>query len=106
MWDQYIKEREGFETIKNDKGFVVYKIFGEECYIRDIFVVKEFRRTNVATELADEVMKVAKDAGCSKLTGTIVPHLPGSTGSMFGLMSYGFKLHSVNGDTVILSKEI
>ena len=106
MWAQYFKEREGFETIENDKACLNYRISGEECYIKDIFVIKEFRRSNVATELADKCAKIAKDSGCKFLSGTIVPSTNGATNSMKGLLAYGFEIKSALNDLIILVKEI
>lgn len=105
MWAQYFKEREGFETIENDKGCLTYRISGDECYIKDIFVLKEHRRSNVATELADECSKIARDSNCKFLSGTIVPSTRGATDSMMGLVAYGFEIRSAQVDLIILVKE-
>lgn len=106
MWAEYIKEREGFETVETDKGVATYKISGEECYIKDIYVQKAFRKSGAGSEIADHIVKIAKANGCKTLSGTIVPSLNGSTGSMMALLQYGFKLHSSTQDLIILVKEI
>ncbi len=106
MWAQYFKEREGFETIENNKGCLTYRISGDECYIKDIFVLKEHRRSNVATELADECSKIARDSGCKFLSGSIVPSTNGATASMMGLVAYGFEIRAAKDDLIILVKEL
>lgn len=106
LWAQYFKEREGYETINTDKGIASFKIVNEDCYIRDIFVAKEFRSTGEATYLADEISKIAIQRGCRFLTGSIIPSMNGSTGSMFGLIKYGFKINWAKEDYICLVKEL
>lgn len=106
MWAQYVKEREGYETFSTDKGFISYKILNEDCYIRDIFVHIDFRLTREATHLADEVTKIARERGCKYLTGSVIPSMKGSTGSMAGLIKYGFTLNWSKDDYICLIKEI
>lgn len=105
LWSEYFKEREGFETFETDKGLASFKISGEDCYVRDVFVLPAFRHTGEASYIADEITKIAKDRGCKRLTGSIVPSLKGSSGSMMGLLKYGFKLKSSHEDFIILAKE-
>lgn len=106
LWAQYFKEREGYETINSDKGFVSFKIAGEDCYIRDVFIHRDFRHSGEASSLADQVAKVAKDRGCKFLTGSVIPSMNGSTGSMLGLIKYGFKLNWAKDDYICLIKEL
>lgn len=106
LWAEYFKEREGFETFKTDKGLASFKVTGDDCYIRDVFVLPAFRHSGEASYIADEIAKIAKERGCKFLTGSVVPSLKGSSGSMLGLLKYGFKLKSSHEDFIILSKEI
>lgn len=102
----YIKEREGFGIVEDSRGFATYKISGEECYIKDIFVKKEFRQKNVASEFADQIAEIAKEAGCKFLTGTVCPQAEGATTSLTVLLRYGFKLLSSKENLIIFIKEI
>lgn len=106
MWAEYIKEREGFEVLETDHGVATYRILGEECYIKDIFVLKEHRHSGVASKIGDHITEIAIANGCKKLSGTVVPSLNGSSGSLLGLLKYGFKLHSSTQDLIVLVKEI
>lgn len=104
----YLYEREGFEIVESDKGFASYKIYPEnkECYIRDIFVRKEFRKENVASKMADEITIMAKEHGCTHLTGSVDSTLDSSTISTKVLLAYGFKILKNNFSMIIFSKEI
>ena len=106
MWADYFREREGFETVETDKGMATYKISGEECYIKDIFILKEHRRSGEAFKIGDHIAEIAKINGCKRLTGSVVPSLKGSSESMMGLIKYGFKLHSCTQDFIVLVKEL
>jgi GNAT superfamily N-acetyltransferase len=102
----YVKEREGLDILENEQGFFTYRITGEECYIKDIFITKEARRTGLATSMAEEISKIAKEKGCKYLSGTCVPSTVGSTASLKAMFSYGFKIHSSQNDLIVLIKEL
>ena len=44
MYFSYIKEREDYDSILKDYGFVTYKIEKEECFLRDMYIKPEFRK--------------------------------------------------------------
>jgi ribosomal protein S18 acetylase RimI-like enzyme len=92
LYGEYLKERENFEIVESDKGFVSYKIFGEECYIRDLYVLPEYRKSHLASQMADKVAEIAKEHGCKYLTGSVSTKDPKATDNVKVLFSYGFKL--------------
>lgn len=106
LYGQYVKEREGFEILENEHGFATYKISGNECYIRDIFVKPEMRKSHVAAKFADEIATIAKEQGCTHLSGTVAPAANGATQSVQVLLSYGFKIARSTNDLIIFVKEI
>ena len=107
MWADYQNERLGKQVIENDKGFAIYDyIDAEQCYLEDIYVKPEFRKTGVASELADIVTELAKAKGCKYLIGSVVCGLNGDTNAMKAFLAYGMRLSEVNGRVIILSKDI
>lgn len=106
LYGQYIKEREGKDIIENENGFASFIIRGEECYIENIYVHPDFRKSKVASELANQVVEKAKECGCKFLTGSVRPSAMGSTDSLKVLLAYGFKLLSASQDAIIFVKEI
>ena len=92
--------------IQHPRPFDIYYFVEKECYIKDVFVKEEHRKTGEATRLGDEVAKIAKSKGCTKLYGTIVPSVKGSTESMKFLLAYGFKLDSSVSNFIALVKEL
>lgn len=71
LYEEYVK-CSGFDTIQiPDVGFCTYKIAGNECYIRDIYVRTQFRKLGTASKLADLVTRIAKTRHCTYLVGTV-----------------------------------
>lgn len=105
---KYVKEREGFDTIENVGGYFEYKISGDDCYIRTMYISPEYRGKGCAKELAEKVTAIAKERGCKTLSGSIVPSLEPemATASLSMQIKYGFKLVSSHEDFIILKKEI
>lgn len=105
-WSMYFKEREGFDSLETNEAILSYKINGEECYIRDIYVLPEARRGGHGWKIADIVSEMAKDIGCKYLTGSIVPSTAGASESMMALLRYGFRISKSTEDFIILIKEL
>ncbi len=103
---QYFKERVGFDSIVRAEGFIAYRLQGDECWIYDIFVDPDFRKRGVATELAEQVEKIAINGGCKYLCGSTTPSSNGSTDSLKFILAYGMSLHSAGPNIVTLRKEI
>jgi GNAT superfamily N-acetyltransferase len=106
LYADYIKEREGKESLEVEQGFATYEIVNEFCYIEDIYIKPEARKTNLATRIADEITQIAKGRGCKQLLGSVLVGANGDTTSLKVLLAYGMKLDSVNGKTIYFSKEI
>jgi ribosomal protein S18 acetylase RimI-like enzyme len=107
LYAQYLTERTNDAIIETDEGFVTYRFLNDkQCYIVDIFVKPEHRRSRVASRLADEVTQAARENGCSELVSTVVPSANGSTNSLKAVLSYGFKLDSATNNVICLTKEI
>jgi len=106
LWSMYFKEREGCECSNTGKAVASYKINGEDCYSRDIFVHPDFRDSGEASVVTDEIAAIARERGCKYLTGSCVPSTKGASLSMFAMLKYGFKIKSAHEDFIIVFKEI
>ena len=106
LYKDYIKERENRECIESEDGFITYKFFGTECYIIDLYVIPSKRKSSIASQMADQVERIAKDRGCKVLTGSVCPSTNNSTQSIQVLISYGFKLIKSEHDLICFAKEI
>ena|ERR1700761_1557905 len=107
LFSDYILERECKHTLETPEGFATYVFLPEgRCYIDNIYVVPEQRKTNVASCLADQIAGIAKENGCKILLGSVVPAAKNSTDSLKVLLAYGFKLDSCENNFILFAKDI
>ena len=106
LFADYKFEREGKHLIENDHGFAVYSFNKEVCYIEDIYVKPDDRKTGAAREMADWISNLAKGRGCKRLMGSVSPSANSSHASLLVLVAYGMTLHSSQYDMVYFSKEL
>jgi hypothetical protein len=104
----YIRERSDDEIVENESGFATYRFIndGKSCYIIDLYVCPRDREKGEASGLADTIVGIAKQRGCSELLGSVVPSAKGSTTSLKVLLGYGMTLKSASNDFIVFSKEI
>ena len=110
MYKAYLEEYQpGRSLFHNNDGYATYLIRGEECYLDNIYIVPEKRRTGAGTAITDAVAEIAKEKGCKYLTGTIFTdqnNLDRQTKSMEIFLSYGMKISKAVQDTIWLAKEL
>ena len=104
----YLRERTEDRILETEEGFATYRFpdGGGSVYIIDIYIAPEHRMRGVASAIADQIVAIAKQRGCKKLLGTVVPSNKGSTASLRVLLQYGMRLQSATQDLVIFEKEI
>ena len=111
LYAKYILERTNDLILETDIGFLTYRFLDEKdgsksLYIIDIYVLPEFRKRYIASELADSVCEKAKAEGCNKVYGTVVPSAKGSTTSLQVLLNYGMTVHSSSPDLIVMKKDL
>lgn len=104
MFKDYLKEREGFETFETEVGFMTYKVFGKEFYIRDMYIAPAFRRQRAAWSMADSIFQLARELGCEYVTGTIYQGAEGNDASLAAMLAYGFKISGWNAEKIVFVK--
>lgn len=107
LYANYVLERLGRDTlVYADMGFATYKIEGQECYLVDLHVEKPYRKQGVASRIADDVVKIAKDNGCTVLKGSVAINSNNPDISMMALLAYGLKPISAHDNFIIFKKDI
>ncbi len=106
LYKNYIKERFGHELISTDKGFVTYELGNDYCYILDVYVLPEFRKSHVAIELGDKVVDLAKEKGITKIIGSVSLLANGRDISIKGLYAWGMRISHYEKDTIYFVKEV
>jgi ribosomal protein S18 acetylase RimI-like enzyme len=106
LYGDYIKERENFQIVENDKGFMTFVIENDYCYIRDIYVSPEYRRQKVGLELLNQIIEIAKQHEIKVLTGSVCTAVNHVEESLTVLLHNGFKLINLDGNMIYFKKEI
>lgn len=91
MRANYVKEREGIETVSHEHGYLEYKFNDKEkcLQITDIYVEPSHRQKGVAKEMADKVLEVVKKEKYLGLIGSACLNTKGCEDSMKVLLAYG-----------------
>ncbi len=104
---EYVRERGLEEIFEIEEGYVTYRYLdAATVYIIDIFIAAEFRRLNMAAELANTIASEARARGCSRMMGTVAPGAKNAAASVQVLLAYGMKPHSVGEGLMIFMKEL
>lgn len=110
LYGQYVLEKTSDKIIELEHAFATYRYLDHQgikaVYIVDIYVSPEFRKTNVASTIADNIVQEALLFGCKVLLGSVVPSNKSSTASVKVLLAYGMRLESSTNDFLLFKKEI
>lgn len=107
LYAKYIREREEKEILEYDEGFATFKIFDNgECYLQDIYVVPDARKTGMAAKMADKVVEIAKERGCNTLVGSVCVDDKNATLNMKIFLAYGMEIYKNSGTIIFLKKDI
>lgn len=106
LYAKYINERENKEIIETEQGFATYFYIDSGVYIQDIYVSSDQRQSGVAASFADQIAKLAKSKGYSKMYGSVRIGTKGATDSLKVLLAYGFELDSAGTNGIVMVKDI
>jgi ribosomal protein S18 acetylase RimI-like enzyme len=107
LYAQYIAEREDKEIIESEKGFATFKIFNNgECYLQDLYVIPEQRKSGLATEMTDSIVAIAKERGCKTLLGSVCTDDKYATRNMKVFLAYGMQIYKIVGNMIFLNKNL
>lgn len=108
LYAKYLTERTNDKILELNHGFATYRFIPEQkaVYIIDIFVEPDFRKAGNAESMANQIAKIAKAEGCTKMIGSVMPSSKNSTASLQVLLAYGMRLQSAGNDFILMEKEI
>ena len=106
LWSDYHKERQGWETIEVESGFIAYSVADGNAWIQEFYVRPDQRGGPLAKKLADQVVKRAKEQNAKFLWAKVVMGLPGCEYSLCLNIKYGFKLAGTNGNDILLVMDL
>jgi GNAT superfamily N-acetyltransferase len=107
MYAAYVAETTHGHVLETEQGFATY-VYPDDAtvYVKEIYIHPDFRKRGVASAITDRIEEEAKQRGCSKMLGSVVPSAKGSTSSMKALLAYGFEIDSSSADFILLRKAI
>lgn len=92
MYAQYLHEREGFSILEEPRGFATYKQIDQDTYyLRDVFVMKEHRKSGVGSELLAKISEIAKENGAKRIQGSVCLDAKNVEQSMAVIIASGFR---------------
>ena len=111
MYFDYLKEREpGVHVVQKEHGFAMFTVVtfkeAKAVYIQDIYVKPEYRNSNLASNISEEIQAWAKSEGINTMVGSVVPSTEGSHASLKVLLAHGMTLDSAGQDIIWFYKEI
>lgn len=106
LYARYISERAHGQIIENDSGFIVYRSDSADCYVIEIYVRPECRRSGKGRELFNELESRAISAGCKKITGGIYLEDSQYKSILAAVLHGGFSIKSANGGIIYVEKEL
>lgn len=114
MYSRYLRETLSLETLTDpeNRGFLTYGfdcipgVDFPHCYIQDIYVVPEHRKSHIAAQMADRVAVLARRFGKKVLFGSVCGTAKDPDRSMRVLMAYGMKLYSLGDNVMYFAKDL
>ena len=108
MYAAYVKEKEGLETLANDVGFAYYKVssIAKIFDVSDFYIKPEFRNGLKSVKLFNELVKLAKEKGCDKITCCVVTYHQNPEASMYAVLRVGYKISHINDGIIYFYKNI
>lgn len=108
LYGHYIKEFRGDGIVESEHGFATYRYLndGKTIYIIDIYIVPHARNMHLASEFANQIEAIGKASGATEMFGTVSPSANNSTESLWVLLKYGMRLHSIDQNLIVFRKDI
>jgi len=107
LYGDYLKERENMNIVESEKGFATFQIFQNgECYIRDIYVAPEFRRSKVSYDMEKQINDIAKQQNCSVLVGSVSLDANAASRNLQILLNDRWQLYKVLGNMIFVKKDV
>lgn len=105
-YKKYIFEREGMKLIESEHGFVSYGVDRNHLYIGDMYVEPQYRANNIARRFIEILNEIAKKEKCTQIIARIRIADRGRSVTMAASLKVGFQIHSIDRDSIIISKAV
>lgn len=103
-YKSYLKERQKALILDKPEGFVIYKVNGEECFIIEMFLKKEHRKSDALFELFSDLLVL--NSSCKIISGNIHLSDAGCNRTLNAAFKLGFKVAQANNNCLLIVKEL
>jgi hypothetical protein len=106
LYAKYIKDRAAEEILESDKGFIIYKLFEKEIFLKDMFIDESARGTTLCRQMIEILSQMGKEHGCEVLTATIHVNDERASKTMQSAIHVGFKILRAEGGTILIGIDL
>lgn len=106
LYAKYIYEIEGIESVETDRYFFNFAMVENEFHVYEIYVLPEFRGTNVSVELADQIENLAAERGADILVGFVHKAHKGWQTSLAFQKKRGLEVLDETDEKITLTKRV
>lgn len=106
LYAAYVKERQGLLCLWESYGFIAYKIVEHECFLSDMFIRKEDRKSGKCRELLGSLEEIAKRAECKIITANIHLWDVNANKTLAAAQACGFEVKGANNGVILIVKEL
>lgn len=106
LYADYILERQGLKLINKEICFASYRVVGDELFISEFFVQKEYRKSGVGRSLLKEILEVSLNEKCAVVTANIHVKDPNHNETLMAVLACGFKVVAAQNDVILISLSV
>lgn len=106
LYERYVYERLGQAVLRKEFGFITYKITNKECFIVDMYIDFNLRKTGLGKQLLEDLVSIAKSKGCDVVTSNIHLFDKGANNTLKAAMSCGFRVENSGAGVLLIAKEL
>jgi len=106
MYFDYLKEREGKEHFETERGFMVYKLAGEECHLAEIYLKPEHRASGEFESMIVGLASMARSNGCKVISANVDLSDKGASRNVAAGLKVGFRIINAHNNIILLVKEL
>jgi len=106
LYAQYVKEREGADTVETSEGFYSYKLEGEYLFIVDLYVIPSARGRKVGSEFGAQLEGLAREFRKKKILCTASLNANNSQDAIAFIIMNGYSIINYTDTQVYFEKEV
>ena len=108
LYAKYIKEREGFDILENDLGFVTYKINRDEknCFIGHMYIEESVRERGNGKSLIEGLSEVALEKECDVISASIDLRDKNASLTLQAALRIGFEVFKAEYGVILIIKRL